>query len=136
MPRELRPPSGGAAPPASADLGDGEIVHLSPLAHEISRLFQAEHPEEAERYGDAAFAWCVHDNQWLLGWAAQDLEIGGGYFEKQVRWLASLLRARGYPIPRLVRDLEIAADVVGRGGEGSQKVARKLRDGAEALRQS
>jgi hypothetical protein len=96
-------------------LEDGEVLHLAPLAHEISRRFQREHPDEQERYGEAAYAWCVHDNQWLLGWAAEDLGVGGRHLAKNVRWLAGVLAARGYPFERLVRDLVIAAEVVGDG---------------------
>src|SRR5918999_6444870 len=73
LPREVRAPSGGTPPPATVTLEDGEVLHLAPIAHEISRRFQQEHPDEEARYGEAAYAWCVHDNQWLLGWAAEDL---------------------------------------------------------------
>ena len=112
----------------------GETLHLSPLAHEISRRFAAEFPDEAERYGEAAFAWCVHDNQWLLGWAAEDIELGGGHFLGQVRWLANVLGSRDYPLERLVRDLELAAEVVGDGNEGRRELVARLREGADALR--
>jgi hypothetical protein len=134
LPRDVRAPSGGTPPPATATLEDGEVLHLAPLAHEISRRFQAEYPDEEARYGEAAFAWCVHDNQWLLGWAVEDLEIKGGHFAKNVRWLAGLLRARDYPFERLARDLEIAAEVVGDESRGRRDVADKLREGAETVR--
>src|SRR5918999_4989874 len=101
--RDVSPPSGGTAPPATATLPDGELLHLAPMAEEISRRFWTEHPDESERYGEAGFAWCVHDNQWLLGWAAEDFEIKGGHFEDNVRWLAGLLAARDYPSERLAR---------------------------------
>ena len=93
-----------------------------------------EFPDERERYGDAALDWCVHDNQWLLGWAAEDLEIGGTHFADNVRWLARLLRARGYPTERLVRDLELAAEVVGDASDAHRVLAEKLRQGADLLR--
>jgi len=76
----------------------------------------------------------VHDNLWLLAWAAEDRRIGGGHFAKNVRWLASLLRARDYPTTRLVRDLEIAADVVGGAGEAGAELAQTLLSGAAILR--
>lgn len=110
------------------------MIHLAPLAHEISRRFMLEFPDEGERYGDAALDWCVHDNQWLLGWAAEDLEVGGTHFADNVRWLARLLRARDYPTERLVRDLELAAQVVGSESEAHRELADKLRQGAELLR--
>lgn len=93
-----------------------------------------EFPDERERYGDAALAWCVHDNQWLLGWAAEDLEVGGTHFADNVRWLARLLRARDYPTERLVRDLELAAQVVGGENDARRELADKLRQGADLLR--
>jgi hypothetical protein len=112
----------------------GELFHLAPLAHEICRRFLVEFPDDGERYGAAALAWCVHDNQWLLGWAAEDLEIGGKHFADNVRWLARVLRGRGYPTERLVRDLELAAEVVGDENEAQRELARKLLEGAELLR--
>ena len=133
MRRDLSPPSGGTAPPATARLPDGELLHLAPIAEEISRRFWTEYTDEAERYGDAGLAWCIHDNQWLLGWAVEDFEIKRGHFVGNVRWLAGLLAARDYPAARLARDLEIAADVVGEEGDGRRRLARKLREGARAV---
>ena len=103
------------------------------MAEEISRRFWTEYTDEAERYGDAGLAWCIHDNQWLLGWAVEDFEIKGGHFVGNVRWLAGLLAARDYPAGRLARDLEIAAEVVGEEGDGRRRLARKLREGARAV---
>ena len=134
MPRDVRAPSGGTPPPATATLEDGEVLHLAPIAHAISRRFQAEYPDEEARYGEAAFAWCVHDNQWLLGWAVEDFEIKGGYFETNLRWLAGVLRAREYPAERLARDLEIAAEVVEGESRARGNLAVKLREGAETVR--
>jgi len=133
-PRELRPPSGGTQPPATATLPDGQILQLAPLAHETSRRFYEEHPDEHARHGPAGFAWCVHDNQWLLGWAAEDLEVGGKHFANNVRWLARVLRARDYPTARLMRDLELAAEVVGTDSEAQRELADKLLQGAKLLR--
>jgi hypothetical protein len=112
----------------------GETLQLSALAHEISRRFMAEFPDEAARYGEAGFAWCAHDNQWLLGWAAEDVDVGGGHFLGQVRWLANVLGSRDYPVERLARDLELAAEVVGDGSEGRRELLARLLEGAAALR--
>ncbi len=130
MRRELTPPSGGSAPPATAELRDGEVIDLAPLARTISVRLRAEYPDEEERYGTAGFDWCVHDNQWLLSWAAEDVTIGEGYFARNVRWLANLLEKREYPLERLARNLEIAADVVGEESEGRSAIASRLRAGA------
>ena len=122
MRRELTPPSGGSAPPAEAALPDGEVIDLAPLARTISARLRAEYPDEEERYGTAGFDWCVHDNQWLLRWAAEDVAIGHGYFARNVRWLANVLDKRGYPLERLARNLEIAAAVVGQESDGRSAI--------------
>ena len=131
----MAPPSGGTPPPATA-IVRGETLDLAPLAREISRRFLLEFPDERERYGDAGLEWCVHDNQWLLGWAAEALELGGGHLVGNVRWLARILAARGYPAARLVRDLELAAEVVGEETDATHAVAERLRHAAASLRGS
>jgi hypothetical protein len=133
LPRDVAPPSGGTPPPATAQVR-GESIHLAPLADEICRRFLLEFPDDRERYGDAALAWCVHDNRWILGWAAEDLEVGGTHFANNLRWLEGVLRARDYPTERLVRDLELAAEVVGADNEAQRELADKLLQGAELLR--
>jgi len=119
--RRLEPP-GGDAPPASAWLEDGGGLELLPLATEICRRYRQEFPDEQERYGDAGNAWCVHDNQYLLCWAVEDVN---GYLDmkREVAWLARVLEARGFPLERLARGLDIGADVVAeqvRGTSGEQ----------------
>src|SRR5215210_213554 len=46
-----------------------------------------------------------------LTWAAADA-AGFENLDRQIEWLAGILNAHGYPVERLARDLEIAADVV------------------------
>jgi hypothetical protein len=132
--RDVSPPQGGTPPPAIAELPNGERLLLTPLAAEIGRRFYAEFPDELDRYGPAGRDWCQHDNQWLLAWAVEDLAVGGTHFASNVRWLAGLLRARGYPVERLGRDLEIAGDVVAEEGAAFAEVAARLRRGARLLR--
>jgi hypothetical protein len=106
-----RPP-GGAPPPRTAILTGGDApIDLVALAEEICLRYRGEFPDERERYGDAGVAWCVHDNQHILGWA---VGARNGYTElnRQLDWLARVLAARDFPVERLARDLEIAADVV------------------------
>jgi len=105
-----RAPSGGAAP-EFAELPGGRRLELAPLAREIARRHRAEFPDEEERYGDAGLEWCVYDNQWILAWAAADA-AGFEDLGRQIEWLAGVLGARGYPVERLARNLETAADVV------------------------
>jgi hypothetical protein len=105
-----KPPS-GYPPPASAELRGGETLDLRELAEAICGRYRAEFPDEQERYGEAGMAWCVHDNQHLLNWAVTEANGFGG-FEGHLAWLAGVLDARDFPVDRLARDLEIAAEVV------------------------
>jgi hypothetical protein len=120
------PPS-GYPPPAEAQLGDGPALDLGALAAEICSRYRAEFPDEEARYGDAGMAWCVHDNQHLLNWAVTEANGYGG-FDRQVAWLAGVLDARDFPLDRLARDLEIAAEVV-----GDAELARILLSGARSV---
>lgn len=106
----LEPPS-GEPPPESAVLPEGGEVDLLPLAHEICRRYRDAFPDEQQRYGDAGHAWCVHDNQYQLFWA---FEAASGYLDMttEVAWLARVLESRDFPLVRLARNLEIAADVL------------------------
>jgi hypothetical protein len=76
--RRLEPP-GEDAPSTSAlvEAADQEL-ELVPLAGEICRRYRQEFPDEHGRYGDAGHAWCVHDLQYLLYWAAEDVN---GYLD-------------------------------------------------------
>jgi hypothetical protein len=135
LPTELRPPSGGTPPPDSIALPEGR-VYLAPIAREAAARFWAEFPDEEERYGEAGFEWCVHDTQYLVAWSLQDATIGGGHFEKNLLWLARLLAARNYPLERIARDLEIAADVLEDRYAGAGAACVELRKGAATLRSS
>jgi hypothetical protein len=126
-------PSGGA-PPATATLPDGSDVELVPLAREIARRHRLEFPDEADRYGDRGLEWCVYDNQWLLSWAIMAV-AGWGDFHAQLAWLAGILESRGYPVARLARDLEIAAEVTaGPPPMQPDPLRGVLLAGAEAIR--
>ncbi len=128
-------PPGGDEPPGTASLGEGEPLDLAALAREICRRYREEFPDEAERYGDAGTAWCVHDNQYLLHWAA---EAVNGYLDmtREVSWLASVLEARNFPIERLARNLDIGADVVISrvAGQNGELLAGVLTDAAAFVR--
>ena len=133
MSRPPRAPSGGA-PPESATLPDGSSLELVPLAREIARRHRLEFPDEVDRYGDRGLEWCVYDNQWILSWS---IMAAGGWddLHAQLRWLAGILQTRGYPVQRLARDLEIAADVTADAlTSASGPVRSILLSGADALR--
>lgn len=127
MTRRLAPPSGEPPPERTRGVGGAEVA-LRPLAEEVCRRYRAEFPDEHERYGDAGIAWCVHDNQHILAWAYQDVR---GFVDlgEQVAWLARVLGARDFPLERLERNLELAADVV-----ADEPVAERLREARAAVR--
>ena len=109
--RDISPPRGGTPPPAVSRDVRGREIELRPLAVEICRRYRKEFPDEEERYGEAGNAWCVHDNLHILNWAF--LETAHvSVLDHQVRWLGRVLAAREFPVERLARDLELAADVV------------------------
>lgn len=91
-------------------MGGLEDLLLRPLAREICRRYHREFPDEQARYGDASAAWCVHDNQHLLHWAAESV-AGFVDLHEQVAWLARVLESRHFPLDRLARNLDLAAEV-------------------------
>jgi hypothetical protein len=127
-----RAPSG--APPPAAVYVDGTAIPLAPVADLICSRYRVEFPDERGRYGDAGQAWCKHDNQWLLSWAVNDV-LGATDLGEQVQWLARVLHARDFPVDRLARDLEIAAEVVVSGALGyvSKSVAGRLLEAAKTV---
>ena len=97
--RRLAPQSGWPPPPEYR--AQAEIV---------CRRHFALHPDQIERYGEHGMAWCVHDLQHILAWAAGDV-AGHVDFEKEIRWLAGVLASRDFPLHSMVDDLEIAAEI-------------------------
>ena len=133
MSPDLKPPAGGQeAPRVSAPLRDDGPLDLLALADEICRRYGGEFPDEQGRYGPAGQAWCVHDNQHLLNWAV-DAANADSDMREDVGWLASVLEARDFPLPRLARGLSIGADVVRErvAGASGELVAAALADAAE-----
>ena len=131
MTRGTAPP-GGWPPPDTATL-DGEPVQLAPLAAEVGESYFEVHPEDLERYGDAAREWEQHDTQHLLNWAIGDVE-GHVDLERQVTWLAGVLEARKFPLEHLASNLDLAANVVEVSVAGGVPVAERLRAAAAHVR--
>jgi hypothetical protein len=125
-PRSLQPPRGGTAPPQQASVG-AQTLFLAPLAARICRRYREEFPDEEQRYGDAGMAWCVHDLQWILSWAA------AGELSANVEWLARVLAARDFPVERLARALELAAEALDDELGGPSEAASALTGEASAL---
>jgi hypothetical protein len=117
-----------------AQTAEGDPLRLRALAEEICRRYRAEFPDEQERYGNAGIAWCIHDNQHILNWAV--LETRGFIdLEERLAWLARVLEAREFPLPRLARNLELAAAVVRDDlPNGNQLIAERLSFGARYIR--
>lgn len=123
-----RPPS-GTPPPAEAEFA-GKRLNLAALAGEICDRYYREYSDEHERYGPPGVEWCRNDNRWLLAWAVDDA-LGATDLGEQVAWLTRVLHGRGFPVERLARDLEIAADVIGEAlGSDGAPVAERLREAA------
>jgi hypothetical protein len=123
-------------PPTVERLPDGREADLVALAGEICGHYAAEYPDERERYGDVGRAWCLHDNQHLLQWAVLDVR-GLVRLDEQVAWLGRVLEARDFPLDRLARNLDLAAEVVrdrlGASGDGAA-VAAALERAAALVR--
>ena len=125
-----QPPTGAPAPVEARLASGGGPIDLRALAQEICRRYREEFPDEEGRYGDAGMAWCVHDNQHILGWAVGERN-GIVDLERELAWLGRVLEARDFPVARLARNLEIAADVVTEQLPGEQRVvAENLAAGA------
>jgi hypothetical protein len=130
--RRPAPPS-GQPPPRTATLADGTQLDLEALAREVCARYRAEYVDEEERYGEVGELWCRHDNQHLVNWAVLHTR---GYveLEAQVAWLAKVLEAREFPLDRLARDLDLAADVVRSRAAGGADVAQALSGAATMVR--
>jgi len=133
--KRLKPPS-GHPPPTTAQTPDGSTIDLVALAEEICRRYRQEFGDEQERYEPvtATQEWCIHHNQHLLSWAVLSLsELCD--FSSQVAWLARVLEAREFPLDRLARNLEIAAEVVmAKAVADGKALGPVLRDGAGFVR--
>jgi hypothetical protein len=116
-------------------ISEGRSLDLLSLAREICRRYQIEYPDELERYGDAGNAWCVHDNQYLLHWGAEAVN-GFVDLQKEVAWLAQVLESRNFPLIRLARNLDLAAEVVRErvDGPAGDRLAAELLNAAHFVR--
>ena len=120
----------GSPPPTAVTLGERKI-ELAPLLEAIADRYFAEFPGDLERYGTAARDWELHDTAHCLNWAALDVR-GFASLDRNIHWLASILRARDFPVEQLARNLEIAAEVCDE--QLSDAVAARLRNAANHVR--
>jgi hypothetical protein len=120
----------GSPPPTAVTLGERKI-ELAPLLETIADRYFAEFPGDLERYGSAAREWELHDTAHCLNWAALDVR-GFASLDRNIHWLASVLRARDFPLEQLARNLELAAEVCEE--QLSEEVAARLRNAATHVR--
>jgi hypothetical protein len=121
----------GLEPPTDAPAPGGGRLDLVALATAISDEHLAAHPEELEERGPATRDWCIHDGRWVLFWAAHD-HTGDLDLVAQVRWLAGVLDARGYPLERLAAFLRRCADHVPALGDRLREAAASVQRADEA----
>ena len=111
MKKKLQRPSGGEPPPTEAKLRDGTVVALLPLAVETTDRYARTFPDEDARYTSEWRQWSTHDNQHVLRWAISAQTYRTDLW-KDIAWLARVLEARGFPLDRLAKNLELLADVL------------------------
>ena len=75
------------------------LEHLRTYDVVADRYFE-EFPGDTERYGQAARAWEIHGTLHCLQWAVLDVE-GFASIEREVAWLANVLRSRDFPLDQL-----------------------------------
>jgi hypothetical protein len=135
-PHRVDPPSGMAPPTAAPSPVDGAPdLDLYGLAAAVVERYYAEFTDEDAVYGEVGRAWCQHDNQHLLNWAAHDV-AGTVSLNDQVAWLARILESRSFPILRLARSLDLGADVVREThGPDAEPMAQRLAGAARMIRE-
>lgn len=116
-------------PPEHVTGPQGRRIDLVAIARRTCLAYDREFPDERERYGPAGAEWCRHDTQHLLNWAVlsltQDVD-----FERELAWLARILEARDFPLPRLARCLELLAQTTRESVPDVPQVAERVQHGA------
>ena len=116
-------------PPEHVTGPQGRRIDLVAIARRTCVAYDNEFPDERERYGPAGAEWCRHDTQHLLNWAVlsltQDVD-----FERELAWLARILEARDFPLPRLARCLELLAQTTRESVPDVPQVAERVQHGA------
>ena len=128
MNSRLAPPT-GTAPPERVRSPRGRPIDLVEIARKTCSAYQREFPDERGRYGPAGAEWCRHDTRHLLNWAVLSLTQGLDY-ERELAWLARVLEARDFPVPRLTRCLELLAQATRESVPDEPEVAQRVEDGA------
>ena len=110
---------------AAAEIGSDFILgHEEALAREITDALYAADPTLVERFGDAGRAKCLQDMRYCLEHLAPAVAMDDpSLFARYVRWLTSLLAARGVGSRDVRRSLEATRAVLGRQHLGPDEVA-------------
>ena len=122
-------------PPESVTSPHGRDIDLVAIARATCASYDAEFPDERERYGPAGVKWCRHDCQHLLNWAILSVTVDLD-FDAQLAWLARVLTARDCPLDRLARCLELMAQQVRVTLPDEPEVAARIDAGAAYVRTS
>jgi hypothetical protein len=122
------PPS-GTAPPERVRSPHGRQIDLVEIARKTCIAYDHEFPDERERYGPAGAEWCRHDTQHLLNWAVLSLTQELDY-ERELSWLARVLEARNFPLPRLARCPELLAQTTRESVPNEPQIAERVQHGA------
>lgn len=131
MSRPTAPPS-GMPPPEHVTGPHGRRIDLVAIARRTCVAYDNEFPDERERYGPAGAEWCRHDTQHLLNWAVLSLTHDVD-FERELAWLARILEARDFPLPRLSRCLELLAQTTRESVPDVPQLAERVQHGADFI---
>ena len=116
-------------PPQRVTGPRGHELNLVEIARKTCEAYDKQFPDERERYGPAGLEWCRHDVQHLLNWAVLSLTYGLDY-ERELSWLARVLEARDFPLPRLARCLELLASTTRECVGVEPEIAARVESGA------
>lgn len=131
MKKRPSPPT-GMPPPQRVTSAQGRQIDLVEIARTTCTAYDLEFPDERERYGPAGVEWCRHDTQHLLNWAVLSLTDHLDY-EQQLAWLARVLEARDFPLPRLARCLELLARTTRQAIPDEPQIAARVESGASFI---
>jgi hypothetical protein len=119
-------------PPEHVTGPHGRRIDLVAIARRTCVAYDNEFPDERARYGPAGAEWCRHDTQHLLNWAVlsltQDVD-----FDRELAWLARILEARDFPLPRLARCLELLAQTTRESVPDVPQIAERVQHGASFI---
>lgn len=112
------------------------LSRLEELAHAVTDALYAEDPGLLARFGETGKARCLEDMRYCLEHLAPALALDDpSLFTRYVRWVESLLAARGIGSGDVRRSLEITERVIAERFQPDEAVSilRFLRAGVSSL---